>query len=216
MLKLINIKKTFENPVLDAFNLILNKGDLITVCGGTGSGKTTLINILSGLILPDEGDILLGNESVLKNPLLLLKRSVSVSGRKTRFFQRLSVADNLRFFASFYDISDIEFFRSCYHYMNMLGLNENILAREFISLSSGMVKAVDILFAALCRAEFTFIDEPVKGLDKDTVIRLSLLTDDIKARQGAAVFTSSSETSDKILTEKVISLADGNLHNAKK
>lgn len=72
MIELRNIYKSFNNgtpnevKIFEALNLVLKEGDFVTIIGGNGAGKSTLINIISGSITPDEGDVLLNNTRVTK------------------------------------------------------------------------------------------------------------------------------------------------------
>ena len=74
MLELKNIRKTF-NPgtvnaktALDGLNLTLNDGDFVTVIGGNGAGKSTMLNAIAGTFLVDEGQILLDGKDITRLP----------------------------------------------------------------------------------------------------------------------------------------------------
>ena len=72
MLKLTDINKTFNANTIDEkilfsdFNLTLNKGDFVSVVGSNGSGKTTMLNIISGDIIPDSGRVELNGADITK------------------------------------------------------------------------------------------------------------------------------------------------------
>ena len=74
MLKLTNINKTFnpgtinENKVLNNVNLTLNSGDFVTVIGGNGAGKSTILNMIAGVYPIDSGSIILDGVDVTKLP----------------------------------------------------------------------------------------------------------------------------------------------------
>ena len=72
MLELKNITKTFNttgNPLdlrvaLDNINLKINKGEFVTIIGGNGSGKSTLLNVIAGVVLPDEGEVIIEGTNI--------------------------------------------------------------------------------------------------------------------------------------------------------
>ena len=74
MLKLENISKTFnygtpnEKQLFNGFNLEIKKGEFIGVVGSNGSGKTTMLNIISGNVMPDAGKVILEGNDITKMP----------------------------------------------------------------------------------------------------------------------------------------------------
>ena len=74
MLKLNNIHKTFnigtinEKKALNGLNLEMQEGDFITVIGGNGAGKSTMLNIISGVFLPEEGSVEINGKDITKYP----------------------------------------------------------------------------------------------------------------------------------------------------
>ena len=72
MLKLEHINKTFNQGTIDEkilfsdFNLSIEKGEFVAVVGSNGSGKTTMLNIVSGDVMPDSGSVLLDGEDISK------------------------------------------------------------------------------------------------------------------------------------------------------
>ncbi len=69
ILKASNITKSFDNEkIVDNINIELNKGEIISLLGVSGVGKTTLFNILSGLLIPDNGKVFLGSDDITGRP----------------------------------------------------------------------------------------------------------------------------------------------------
>ncbi|MGN0771981.1 MAG: ATP-binding cassette domain-containing protein, partial [Christensenellales bacterium] len=74
MLKLTNIHKTFnigtinEKKALNGLNLDMAEGDFVTVIGGNGAGKSTMLNIISGVFLPEEGSVEINGKDITKYP----------------------------------------------------------------------------------------------------------------------------------------------------
>ena len=69
MLEIRNLKKTYGNyHALDGLDMTIPEGSLFGLVGPNGAGKTTAIKIISGLLLPDEGEVFIGGINVLKEP----------------------------------------------------------------------------------------------------------------------------------------------------
>ena len=74
MLKIENVYKTFnpgtinEKKALNGINLVLNEGDFVTVIGGNGAGKSTMLNMIAGVYQVDQGQILIDEVNVTKLP----------------------------------------------------------------------------------------------------------------------------------------------------
>ena len=68
-LEVCAVSKSFDGkPVLEDVSVTLNAGELVCLLGVSGAGKTTLFNIISGLVKPDEGSVLLDGEDITGNP----------------------------------------------------------------------------------------------------------------------------------------------------
>ena len=74
MLKINNLTKVFnigtinEHKVLSNFNLEIREGEFVTVIGGNGAGKSTVLNLIAGVYMPEAGEILLAGEDITKMP----------------------------------------------------------------------------------------------------------------------------------------------------
>lgn len=147
MLKLTNINKTFEREVLKDFNLQINKGERIGLIGGSGIGKTTIINIILGIISPDSGSI----ENTFKR--------VAAVFQENRLIDEISSLDNLKM------ISEKEN-EILINTLEKLGIYE--YNKKVSSLSGGMKRRVSIARAIIFGGDLLILDEPIQGLDKET------------------------------------------------
>jgi branched-chain amino acid transport system ATP-binding protein len=82
--------------VLDALDLHVDEGEIVSVIGPNGAGKTTLFNLVTGLYRPDEGDILLGGESIVGlDTNVIAKRGVARTFQTIRLFLNMTVKENV-------------------------------------------------------------------------------------------------------------------------
>lgn len=145
-----NLCKTFDSKsVIHDLTLTIEDGSCTAIMGASGCGKTTLINLILGLVCPDAGSI----EDVPQN--------ISVVFQEDRLFDSYSAYDNI---SSVLPKSD---YNKIVPAMTALGLT-NINNIPVSKLSGGMRRRVAILRALLHPSEMLIMDEPLKGLDDNT------------------------------------------------
>ena len=190
MLELRNISKTFfpgtvnEKLALDNLNLTLNDGDFVTVIGGNGAGKSTMLNIIAGVFAPDEGQILIDGKDVTNMPE---HRRASFLGR---VFQdpMMGTAANMQLEENLslayrrgkrrtlrWAITKAE--RQEYKEMLQeldLGLEARLTTRVGL-LSGGQRQAVTLLMATMNKPELLLLDEHTAALDPKTADKVLLI-----------------------------------------
>ncbi len=191
MLKLENINKTFNQGTIDEkvlfsdFNISVGKGEFVAVVGSNGSGKTTMLNIISGDILPDSGKVILDGTDISKQKnykratkiaRVFQNPSVGTCPSMT-IFENMSIADNK---AKRYSLTPglnskrKEFYQS---QLEILGMGlENRLDTKAGTLSGGQRQALSLIMATLVRPELLLLDEHTAALDPksgDVVMQLT-------------------------------------------
>lgn len=194
MLELSAIKKTFnagtidEKILFDGFNLKIEDGEFVGVIGSNGSGKTTMLNIISGTTPVDSGEIIL--DGVVMNKMKDYKRAVKVgrvfqdpargTSPSMTIWENLSLADNKakRFGLTFgLNRARKDFYRSQLEVLGM-GLEDrlNTLAG---ALSGGQRQALALIMATLVRPDLLLLDEHTAALDPKAADIVMELTDKI-------------------------------------
>ena len=196
MMQLRNLFKTFnsgtpiENPALRGINLDIAAGEFVTVIGSNGSGKSTMLNAISGDLLVDRGAIIIDGKDVTR--LSAWQRAGAVA----RVFQdpmigtceALSIEENLALSLQRGQRRSLkravreelhELFRSKLAHLN-LGL-ENRLSDRMGLLSGGQRQAVSLLMASLQPSRMLLLDEHTAALDPKTASFVLQLTDQIVA-----------------------------------
>lgn len=191
MLKLSHIYKTFnagtvdEKALFSDFNLEIKEGEFVGVIGSNGSGKTTMLNIVSGDVIPDSGNVILGGDDI--TPKKNFKRAEKI-GRvfqnpslgtcpSMTIWENLSIADNK---GKRYGLSRglnrqrRDFYRS---QLELLGMGlENRLGTPAGALSGGQRQALALIMATMIRPDLLLLDEHTAALDpksSDTVMMLT-------------------------------------------
>ncbi len=102
-----NLSKAFgTNIVLRNINLRIEKGEFLTIFGPNGAGKTTLIKIISTLVSPTSGRVIIDGIDIKEAPAKI-RSKIGVISHETYLYHELTAVENLRFFARMYDTKDI-------------------------------------------------------------------------------------------------------------
>ena len=191
MLKLSNIYKTFnigtvdEKRLFNDFSFEIDKGDFVSIIGSNGSGKTTMLNIISGDVMPDSGNVYLSGKDITKtanykraqNMARVFQNPANGTCPTMTIFQNLSIADNK---GKMYNLTKglntarKDFYRSLLETLGM-GL-EDRLETLAGALSGGQRQALALLMATISGPDVLLLDEHTAALDPksaDIVMKLT-------------------------------------------
>ena len=194
MLELKNISKTFnigtvnEQTLFTGFSLTVEKGDFISVVGSNGSGKTTMLNIISGSIPVDGGSVILDGEDITKLPefrraakigRVFQDPSKGVSPNMT-IFENLALAENkgnLYGLSAGFSKKKTDYYKSLLAPLG-LGLEDkgNV---KMGSLSGGQRQSVAIIMATLTPIDLLLLDEHTAALDPKTADKIMEFTNQV-------------------------------------
>ena len=160
----IELVKRYKNlTALDKLNLEIRQGELFSLLGVNGAGKTTAIKILSCLTKPTQGDALVGGFSVKRDPEGV-KRLIGVSPQETAVAPNLTVKENLELICGIHGLSGEKAQGRIRELSGQFHL-DSVLSRKAGKLSGGWQRRVSIAMALISRPQILFLDEPTLGLD---------------------------------------------------
>ena len=158
------LTKRYKNIVaVDGLDLEIYQGELFSLLGVNGAGKTTAIKMLSCITRPTAGDAFVGGYSVVKESNQV-KRCIGVSPQETAVAPNLSVKENLELICGIYGFSKEKTKEKIVELTEQFSLN-TVLRRKAGKLSGGWQRRVSIAMALICEPEILFLDEPTLGLD---------------------------------------------------
>lgn len=160
-----NISKNYLNQqntiALDNINLEINRNELFGVIGPDASGKTTLLKILSTLLLPDSGNILINEVNILSD-YKNMRRLIGYMPEKFSLYKDLTVEENLIFFAN---IFGVDFNIGLKNIEQIYSHIEPYKKRKAANLSGGMKQKLSLCCTLIHQPKFLFLDEPTTGVD---------------------------------------------------
>ena len=160
----IELTKRYKSlTAVDKLDLEIRKGELFSLLGVNGAGKTTAIKMLSGLTKPTHGDVIVDGHSITKE-LDQVKHLIGVSPQETAVAPNLSVKENLEMICGIHGFSKEKTKIKIQKMSEQLTLND-ILQRKAGKLSGGWQRRVSIAMALISEPEILFLDEPTLGLD---------------------------------------------------
>ncbi|MGE7924739.1 ABC transporter ATP-binding protein [Viridibacillus arvi] len=165
MLNIENLSKRYKNSVwgIKDFNLIIKNKEIMGIVGPNGSGKTSLINCLLGIIYPTSGKVELnGFQSKSKE----FKKSIAYVPDDLILPEALTGTEYLDFVTSMYENIDIEKKKMLTELFDM----KTALKEPIETYSHGMKKKIQLIAAFMLKSKLIVLDEPFRGLDVEAII----------------------------------------------
>ena len=171
-----SVHKTFRQPgwfffrggkdtrALKGVTLSASSGEVLGLLGPNGSGKSTTLKLISTVLLPDRGRVLV-NGSDTRSQARAVRRQVGFALASERsFFPRLTIRENLEFFAALDDVPRRECRRRVERVLCQIGL-DGFCGKQAMRLSSGMYQRLGIARALIKEPKVLLLDEPTRSLD---------------------------------------------------
>ena len=155
-----------ERRALDGLDLEVPRGSVTALVGSNGAGKTTLIKILATLVLPTAGQALVAGLDVADQPAAVRRRLGYVPSEDRSFYWRLTVRQNLAYFAAMHGLSGDRLLRRMEGLLATLHLTDRAGTR-FGELSTGMRQCLGLVRGLVHDPEVLVLDEPTRSLSPD-------------------------------------------------
>ena len=157
------VKRFGEFTAVDEVSFVVHPGEIFGFLGPNGSGKTTTIRMMLGLLTPTSGYVEVLGVPVLEKPEAIRSR-VGYMSQRFSLYNDLTVLQNLRFYGTAYGLSNKDLDQQIDRALQMAGLEgrENVRTRE---LSGGWRQRLALGAAILHEPEVLFLDEPTAGVD---------------------------------------------------
>lgn len=164
-----NLYKEFDTPhggkkvAVDGLNLTMYNGQITTLLGHNGAGKTTAIAMLTGLIPPDSGTAMIEGVDITEN-MDEIRRHLGVCPQHDVLFPELTVSEHLQMFAAFKGVPKREIKDEVTRMIEAVGLTEKKDVASKL-LSGGQKRKLSVSIAFIGGSRVVFLDEPTSGMD---------------------------------------------------
>lgn len=206
-------KRFGARAVVDDLHLDIPRGKTTVLLGPSGTGKSTLLRMATGLLRPDAGRVIVLEQDVFGLPrrgLLELRRRMAMLFQENALFGSLSVGENVAFpLRRVRKMKQADALRRAEDLLALVGLVD-VAGRMPDALSGGQRKRVALARAIALEPELVLFDEPTSGLDPQTSAAIDSLTQQMQARLGATfVVITHDVTSASAIAHQVGFLLDG-------
>ena len=199
-----NISKSIsDKSILEHISLEMDKGKIYGLRGKNGSGKTMLMRTICGLILPDEGEIIINGETLHKD--ISFPRSIGALIENPGFIAEYSGFKNLSTLASIKKVVGGDEIRSL---MQKLELDPDD-KKKFKKYSLGMKQKIGIIAAIMEHPDLIILDEPINALDEKTVSIVKELLLEHKKRGALIIISCHDKEELEFLADEVFCLENG-------
>lgn len=204
------LKKSFGTvKAVDDISFKVKEGSLFAFLGENGAGKSTTINIISTLLLKDEGEVIVDGLNIDKQASEI-RSKIGIVFQGYVLDKRLSVKDNLKIRASYYGIYGEAWKKRFAELSEVFSLDE-IKGREYGKLSGGQRRRVDIARALINRPKILILDEPTTGLDPQTRKTVWEIISNVKKETGMTVFLTTHYMEETAKADTIVIIDSGKI-----
>jgi ABC-2 type transport system ATP-binding protein len=205
-----DLRKSFKQlTVLDGVNFVVKKGTVLALLGPNGAGKTTTIRILSTLLLPDSGQVLINGIDVVKNANKV-RSLIGLTGQYAALDEYLTGRENLHMIGRLYRLSHRDVKRRTEELLELFDLVE-ASDRAVKTYSGGMSRRLDLAVSLIASPPIIFLDEPTTGLDpRSRLIMWDIINQLVSSGATILLTTQDMDEADH-LADRIIVINDGKI-----
>jgi ABC-2 type transport system ATP-binding protein len=171
---------------VDDVSLEVGRGEIFGILGPNGTGKSTLIRLISTLLIPDEGEIFVFGRDVVDDEAEV-KRMINRVSVEASFFKKLTPMENLMYAARLYRVDTAAARTAIGELLDRLGIEDRSIGSPMEDMSRGMQQKVAIARAFLSTPMLLLLDEPTTGLDPHSKRQVQAFVREAQEDQGVTV-----------------------------
>jgi ABC-2 type transport system ATP-binding protein len=188
-INIMALTKKYQNIVaVDNISMQILEGEILGILGPNGAGKSTTISLISSLLTPTAGDILLHGTSIIKN-YHELRKILGVVPQEIALYPDLTGTENLLFFGRAYGLSGQTLKKRLSEVLDIIGLSDRA-DQQIATYSGGMKRRVNVGCALMHRPKLLIMDEPTVGIDPQSRNHILETVKDLNREGMTVVYTS--------------------------
>ncbi|MDW7673974.1 MAG: ABC transporter ATP-binding protein [Bacillota bacterium] len=206
-------KNATEDTIID-FNYTINKGEVISIFGQSGSGKSTILRLIAGLETPRSGSIEVNGIVMVNNNTFVLpeKRGIGMVFQDYALFPHMTVAGNVKFGLKYMTRKEKD--KRSQEVLELVGLSD-YKARYPFELSGGQQQRVALARALAPKPSLLLLDEPFSNLDADLHAKIRGELKNIIEHTGiTSIFVTHDKEDSKTIADRVVILERGRIVQA--
>jgi lipopolysaccharide export system ATP-binding protein len=208
------VKKYKNRKVVDQVSVDVEQGEIVGLLGPNGAGKTTTFYMIVGLITPLEGNIMLDDQDITKEPVYKRARmGIGYLAQEASVFRKLSVEDNIRAVLEMSDLSRAEQRQRVESLLDEFGLLK-IRKSLGIQLSGGERRRTEIARALALSPHFILLDEPFAGVDPIAVEDIQDIVSKLREKNIGILITDHNVHETLAITDRAYLMFEGTILKA--
>lgn len=178
-----------ERQALNSVDLLIRSGSFHSIIGHTGSGKSTVLQMMNGLLQPTAGRIQLGNTEIVEGKktknITLIRQQIGIVFQfpEHQLFEE-TVEKDIMFGPLNFGVSEVEAKARAKEYIKLVGLDETYLTKSPFELSGGQMRRVAIAGVLAMKPKVLILDEPTAGLDPSGRRQIMNLFGELHKKEG--------------------------------
>lgn len=204
-------RETTIIPAVKDLSFDIERGEIVGFIGPNGAGKSTTIKMMSGILTPTSGEILIGGKNVQKHRKEVVKHIGVIFGQRSQLNWDLRLGESFELLRHIYEVDKKQYEDTLEVLDSILGIKE-LLDKPVRQMSLGQRVKGDLVAAMLHSPDVLFLDEPTIGLDIGSKYALRNFIKDINKEKGTTIILTTHDLSDiEELCERLIIINNGTL-----
>lgn len=168
-IRLENIDKSYgSQSILKDFSVEIKEGEMVSVIGGSGSGKTTMLKLMNGLLTPDHGHVYIDDVDIQTVDQNELRRNIGYVIQSIGLFPHMTIAENIAYVLNLQKTDSKIIHNRVKELIQLMNLDESILTRYPDELSGGQKQRIGIARALGASPKILLMDEAFGAVDEIT------------------------------------------------
>ena len=210
-LKSLVTKETVELKAVNNISFHVDKGEIVGFIGPNGAGKSTTIKMMSGILTPTSGQVLIAGEDITKHRKEVVQNIGVVFGQRTQLNWDLRLSESFELLRHIYRVDKEDYMNVLDTMDEILGIKE-LLCKPVRQMSLGQRIKGDLVAAMIHSPKVLFLDEPTIGLDVSSKYALRKFIKEINARRGTTIILTTHDLGDiQELCDRIIIINNGEL-----
>ena len=210
-LKALVTRESKVIPAVKNLNFTIEAGEIIGFIGPNGAGKSTTIKMMSGILTPSEGEILIGGMDITKHRKEVVQHIGVVFGQRSQLNWDLRLGESFELLRHIYQIDKNQYQKTLDEMDNIFGIKD-LLDKPVRQMSLGQRVKGDLVAAMIHSPKVLFLDEPSIGLDVSSKYALRKFIKEIQEQRGTTIILTTHDLGDiQQLCNRLIIINHGNL-----